>query len=179
MIPTGPFWMICYHGHQIYRTESERTDNQGCREAALNFSRYSLLSVYVLFQIVAHHFPKSCFCGGSFFLAIKQTSKLVSLSYISLKVYTNFGTLPKIYHRRPIYRENFTQPALVAFQDQFVLFLSMVLKRKLNSKAFGYCYHFSEIFPKLNLICFRSPTNSNRTFNVLYWYTHSFKYITW
>lgn len=38
--------MICYHGHQIYRTESERTDNQGCREAALNFSRYSLLSVY-------------------------------------------------------------------------------------------------------------------------------------
>ena len=40
--------MICYHGHQIYRTESERTDNQGCREAALNFSRYSLLSVYAL-----------------------------------------------------------------------------------------------------------------------------------
>ena len=47
MIPTGPFWMICYRGHQICRTEFERTDNQGCRKAALNFSRYSLLSVYV------------------------------------------------------------------------------------------------------------------------------------
>ena len=46
MIPTGPFWMICYRGHQICRTEFERTDNQGCRKAALNFSRYSLLSVY-------------------------------------------------------------------------------------------------------------------------------------
>ena len=48
MIPTGPFWMICYRGHQIYRTGFERTDNQGCRKAAFNFSRYSLLSVYVL-----------------------------------------------------------------------------------------------------------------------------------
>ena len=38
--------MICYHGHQIYRTGFERTDNQGCREAALNFWMYSLLSVY-------------------------------------------------------------------------------------------------------------------------------------
>jgi len=46
MIPTGPFWMICYRGHQICRTGFERTDNQGCRKAALNFSRYSLLSVY-------------------------------------------------------------------------------------------------------------------------------------
>lgn len=42
----GSFWMICYHGHQIYRTVFERTDNQGCREAALNFCRYSLLSMY-------------------------------------------------------------------------------------------------------------------------------------
>ena len=46
MIPTGPFWMICYRGHQIYRTGFERIDNQGCREAALNFWRYSLLCVY-------------------------------------------------------------------------------------------------------------------------------------
>ena len=38
--------MICYRGHQIYRTGFEKTDNQGCREAALNFWRYSLLSVY-------------------------------------------------------------------------------------------------------------------------------------
>ena len=48
MIPTGPFWMICYHGHQIYRKGFERTDNQGYREVALNFGRYSLLSVYLL-----------------------------------------------------------------------------------------------------------------------------------
>ena len=47
MIPTGPFWIIFYRGHQIYRTGFEKTDNQGCREAALNFWRYSLLSVYV------------------------------------------------------------------------------------------------------------------------------------
>ena len=46
MIPTGPFWMICYHGHQICRTGFKKTDYQGCREAALNFSRYLLLSVY-------------------------------------------------------------------------------------------------------------------------------------
>ena len=39
--------MICYRGHQIYRTGFEKTDNQGCREAALNFGRYSLLSVYI------------------------------------------------------------------------------------------------------------------------------------
>ena len=38
--------MIFYRGHQIYRTGFEKTDNQGCRKAALNFWGYSLLSVY-------------------------------------------------------------------------------------------------------------------------------------
>jgi len=44
--------MICYRGHQIYRTGFERIDNQGCREAALNFWGYSLLCVYVIIIIM-------------------------------------------------------------------------------------------------------------------------------
>ena len=38
----------------------------------------------------------AAFCGLSFLLAIKITSKVI-LSYISLEVYTNFGMLPQVF----------------------------------------------------------------------------------
>lgn len=68
MIPTGLFWMICYRGHQICRTGFEKTDNQGCRKATLNFSRYSLLSVYEFFVFRKTEMPETknhLLCGWS------------------------------------------------------------------------------------------------------------------
>ena len=47
MIPTGPFWMIYYHGHPNCRMEYERTDNQGRQHwRLLNFqgTRYQVFT---------------------------------------------------------------------------------------------------------------------------------------
>ena len=45
-IPTVHSWKICYRGHQIFRKVFGRLNKQGHSDAALNFYRYSLLSVY-------------------------------------------------------------------------------------------------------------------------------------
>lgn len=57
---------------------------------------FTAQSKILMSYIYSYGFTKCFFCGD-FFSAIKQTSKLVSLSYISLKVYTIFEI-----HQTPI-----------------------------------------------------------------------------
>ena len=70
-------------------------DTLGDRKTAL-FLIIDICSVFnvdvIVFEIAAHHFPHCCFLWAFVFLAIIKPPNCVILSYISLEVYTNFGT---------------------------------------------------------------------------------------